>query len=112
MTLCRVAHDPTVSVEVLLPFYLTKTIEIYLPPITTKVTEFSTIQKYLSYLQNLCRSVNMPYVNITLDMGAAINAFKTVWSYPDEYCNVFKHLGCFHFIKENFQVYFFSKFLR
>ena len=82
-----------------------KTAEVYLPPITTKVTEFSTIQKYLSYLQDLSNSVNMPFVNVTLDVGAAINAYKTVWTYPEEYKNVIIHLGCFHFLKENFQVY-------
>ena len=83
---------------------ITKTVEIYLPPITTKVTDFVTIQKYLSFLQNQSESVNMPYVNITLDVGAAINAFKTVWTYPEQYNNVIIHLGSFHFLKENFQV--------
>ena len=39
-----------------------KTTETFLPPITLKVTDFHTIQKYLSYLQNLARSVNMSYV--------------------------------------------------
>jgi len=83
---------------------LTKTDATYLPPITSKVTDFHTIHKYLTYLQGLARSVNIPYVNVTLDVGAAINAYKTVWSYPETYKNVFIHLGCFHFMKENFQV--------
>ena len=39
-----------------------KTTETFLGPITLKVTDFHTIQKYLSYLQNLARSVNMSYV--------------------------------------------------
>ena len=82
-----------------------KTVETFLPPFTSKVTEFSTIQKYLSYLQNLSASVNMPYVNITLDVGAAINAYKTVWSFPEQYKNIIIHLGGFHFLKENFQVW-------
>ena len=81
-----------------------KTVETFLPPITSKVTEFQTIHKYLSYLQSLAKSVNMPYVNVTLDVGAAINAYKTVWHYPDAYKNVIIHLGSFHFIKENFKV--------
>jgi len=81
-----------------------KTAEIFLPPITAKVTDFTTIQKYLAYLKNLADSVNMPYVNVTLDVGAAINAFKTVWNHPITYANVVIHLGGFHFIKENFQV--------
>ena len=29
----------------------------------------------MTYLQQLANDVNMPYVNITLDVGAAINAF-------------------------------------
>ena len=81
-----------------------KTTETFLAPITSKVTDFHTIQKYLSYLQNLARSVNMTYVNITLDVGAAINAYKTIWNYPVEYANIIIHLGSFHFIKEYFQV--------
>ena len=81
-----------------------KTVETFLPPFTSKVTEFSTIQEYLSYLKNLSASVNMPYVNITLDVGAAINAYKTVWSFPEQYKNVIIHLGGFHFLQENFQV--------
>ena len=46
-----------------------KTVETFLPPITSKVTEFSTIQKYLSYLQNVSESVNMPYVDVTLELA-------------------------------------------
>ena len=56
------------------------------------------------YLQRLAESVNMAYVNITLDVGAAINAFKMVWNHPEVFKNVVIHLGGFHFLKENFQV--------
>ena len=85
----------------------TKTIETFLPPITSKVTDFATIQKYLNYLQQLSSSVNMPYVNVTLDVGAAINeifynAFKTVWNHPEVYRNVVIHLGGFHFSEREF----------
>ena len=58
----------------------------------------------MTCLQKLAKSVNMPYVNITLDVGAAINAFKAFWNHPDVFGNVVIHLGGFHFIKENFQV--------
>ena len=85
---------------------LKKTSETFLPPITTKVTEFATIQIYLTYLQSMVASVNMPYVNVTLDVGAAINAYKTIWSLPNQYHNIMIHLGSFHFLKENFQVSF------
>ena len=41
-----------------------KTVETYLPPITTKVTDYKTIDKYMKYLKEIAKSVNMPYVNI------------------------------------------------
>ena len=83
---------------------LQKTVLTYLPPIEAKVTEFSTIYRYLLYLQNLSFQVNMPYVNVTLDVGAAMNAYKLVWNYPGQFGNVLIHLGDFHFMKENFAV--------
>ena len=84
---------------------LKKISETFFPPIT-KVTEFVTIQKYLTYLQSMAASVNMPYVNVTLDVGAVINAYKTIWSLPNQYHNIVIHLGSFQFLKENFQVSF------
>ena len=83
---------------------LRQTITTYLPPINAPVTEFATIFKYLSYMQTLAKSVNMPYVNVFLDVGAAIDAFKLVRNYPDKLSNVFIHLGDFHFMKEIFNV--------
>jgi hypothetical protein len=81
-----------------------KTVEIYLPPIESKVTDYTTIFKYMRYLQGLASDVNMPYVNITLDVGAAINAFKLIWNYEEDFKNIVIHLGDFHFMKENFKV--------
>ena len=52
-----------------------KTTERYLLPITIKVTDFKTHQ-YMDYYQRLSGEVNMPHNNITLDVGAATNAFK------------------------------------
>ena len=86
--------------------YLVKTELTYLPPIPSKVTEFKTILNYMQYLQNL-EEVNMPYVNITLDMDAAINAFKVLWNRKEEFKSVAIHLGDFHFMKKNFQASFF-----
>ena len=83
---------------------INQTVEACLPPITLKVTDFKTIQKCLTYLQKLSRTCYMPYVNITVDVGVAINAYKTVWTYPKQYRNIIIHLGSFHFLKENFQV--------
>ena len=67
-----------------------------------KVTDFKRIIVYLEHLQALANSVHMKYVNVTLDCGAAINAFKTIWQYPLKF-NVVIHLGDFHFKKKNFQ---------
>ena len=92
----RSAHKPTSIIE--------KTIETYLPPINAKVTEFGTIQRYMIYLQKLASEVNMTYVNITLDVGAAMNAFLVTWNAPELFNNIIIHLGGFHFLKENFQV--------
>ena len=46
----------------------------------------------------------MPYVNVTLDVGAAMNAERMRWNYPATFKNVLIHLGDFHFMKENFGV--------
>ena len=83
---------------------LKKTVLTYLPPINAKVTEFATIYRYLKYLQRLAAEVNMPYVNVTLDVGAAMNAERMLWNYPTTFKNVLIHLGDFHFMKENFGV--------
>ena len=78
----------------------TKTIETYLPPINSKVTDFTTIKNYFDYLGQLSADSHMPYVNITLDIGAAINAFKMKWNYPDVYKDIVIHLGSFHFMRK------------
>ena len=83
---------------------LCRTVVTYLPLINAKITEFSTISIYLEYLKNLARQANMKYVNVTLDCGAAINAYKTIWQYQRKFENVIIHVGDFHFMKENFQV--------
>ena len=81
-----------------------KTVVTYLPPINASVNEFSTIYRYLTAMQKLCFEVNMPYVNVTLDCGAAINAYKLIWNYPTVFDNIIIHLGDFHFMKEIFTV--------
>ena len=61
------------SAKLTTPYY--KTVETYLPPINAKVTDYATIQRYMQYLQSLAESVNMPYVNITLDVGGSYECF-------------------------------------
>ena len=53
-------------------------------------------------MQKLCKEVNMPYVSITLDLGAAMPAYKVVWNNPNIFSNVIIHTGDFHFMKEVF----------
>ena len=83
---------------------LSKTSETYLTPLNSKVIDYQTIQRYMQYLQSLAEQVNMSLVNITLDVGAAINAYLVVWNNPMLFKNIIIHLGSFHFLKENFQV--------
>ena len=46
----------------------------------------------------------MSYVNITLDVSAAMNAERMLWKYPATFKSVLINLGDFHFIKANFSV--------
>ena len=50
-----------------------KTSLTYLPPVNDPITDFGTIYKVFEIIQNRARKANMPYTNITLDVGAAIN---------------------------------------
>ena len=70
-----------------------------LPPINSEVTEFDIIHRYFEYLQQLAAEANIPYVNITLDVGATMSAFKLLWNYPEKFGNVI-----IHFIKESFSL--------
>lgn len=60
----------------------------------------------MEYCQKLANDMNMPYVNITLDVGAAMNAYLLTWNEPELFNNIIIYLGSFHFLKENFQVRF------
>ena len=46
----------------------------------------------------------MPYVNVTLDLGAAMDAYKLIWNYSEKFANVVIHLGDFHFMKKSFNI--------
>ena len=85
---------------------ISRTFEICLPPVTSKVTDPNTIYEYMLYLQSITAKFNMKYGKITLDVGAAINAFKELWTYPETFSNVVLHIGDFHFLKKNFKVNF------
>ena len=79
---------------------LQKTCLTYLPPINAPITEFETIFKLFETLQSRACKAKMPYVNLTLDVGAFINAYKVLCNYPEKFSNVVLHLGDFHFMKE------------
>ena len=64
---------------------INRTFEIYLPPLPAKATDPNTIYEYMSYLESITAKVNMKYVDTTLHMGAAINAFKVLWTYPETF---------------------------
>ena len=55
------------------------------------------------HFQHLAKEMNMPYVKVTLGVGAAINAYKLLWKYSQQFSNVIIHQG-FHVMKENFKV--------
>lgn len=79
-----------------------KKIETYLSLLTTKATDPQTIYSYLKYFQGLAKEMNMPYVNVTLDVVASINAYKLLSKHSQQFSNVIFNLGNFHMIKENF----------
>ncbi len=81
-----------------------KTDLAYLPPIDSPITEFSTMAKVFNITQEQARNMNMPYANITLDVGAAMNAYKVLWNHPERFETVVIHLGDFHYMKEVFGV--------
>ena len=81
-----------------------KTILTYLPPINSPITEFSTIYEIFEIVQKKAVKGNIKYANITFDIGAAMNAYKVLWNYPDKLKNIVIHLGDFHFIKEVFAI--------
>ena len=80
-----------------------KTSLSYLPPVNHPITDFATIYKVFEIIQNRARKANMPYANLTLDVGAAINAYKVLWNY-ENIKNIVIHLRDFHFMKECFGV--------
>ena len=69
------------------------------------------MHQHMEYCQYLSSEVNVSYTKTTLDVGAAINAFKYFWSNNETFSNVLIHLGDFHIMKENFQVKVFGFFL-
>ena len=81
-----------------------KTSLTYLPPVNHRITDFATIYKVFEIIQSRARKANMPYANITLEVGAAINAYKVLWNYEDKFKNIVICVEDFQFMKECFGV--------
>ena len=60
------------------------------------------------YFKCFTTEVNMPYVTVTLDVGAVINGstrkFKLLLKYLQQLSNVIIHVGDFHIMKEDFKI--------
>ena len=74
----------------------------YLPPIQMPITEYGTFFEMLRQSRELARKVNMKYTHITLDVGAAINAYHVIWNNPNLWSDIIIHLGDFHAINAYF----------
>ena len=69
-----------------------KKVEVYLPSINVKITQFQTIKKYLDHVTSLSNSPNMAYAFIFIDIGATINTYKFIWNNPTAYSRSWKFL--------------------
>ena len=63
---------------------LQKTKLTYLPPINAPITDFATMAKVFETVQERAKRKNTLYANITLDVGAAMTAYKVLWNYQDK----------------------------
>lgn len=80
------------------------TLMTYLPPISSPITEYSTIIEMFHQSRQLAKLSNMSYTHITLDAGAAIKAFHVVWNNPAAWSDIIIHLGDFHAMMTFFAV--------
>ena len=76
---------------------ISKAIKTYLPPLTIKVTDSETKYLYLKYFQGLPKEMDMPYVNVTLHVEAAINAYKLLANTPNSFPMLLSIFGIIHF---------------
>ena len=55
-------------------------------------------------MQTMAQQVNMKYVHVTLDVGAACKAYHVLWNCPEQFSNIIIHLGDFHLFQEMFGI--------
>ena len=77
-----------------------KTSGKFLLPIAAKVTNFKTIWLHLTYIQEMAKFVNSKYVSVVMYMGAAIDANKIIWNFPEKFGNIVIQTGDFHLMKK------------
>ena len=63
--------------------------------------EFTATETYPEYLEKLSMSCNIPFVNITLDIGVVMNAYKFIWNNPEIFKNVVINLSDFRKISSH-----------
>ena len=73
-----------------------KTHEKYLPSLATKETDPNTIYTYIECFQKLSKAMHTEYVNITLDVGPAMNAYKLLWGNLEQFSSIVIHIGDSH----------------
>ena len=76
----------------------------YLPPINSPIAHYDTIYELFKTLQTTATITKMRYVNLTLDAGAYVNAYRVLCNYPKVFSNLILHLGDFHYMKELFGI--------
>ena len=58
----------------------------------------------MTYLHQLANNINMPYVNIIVNVDSAVNAYNLLWSYPVSPQDVVILFGRIYIQEENFKV--------
>ena len=76
----------------------------YLPPINSPITHYDTTYELFKTLQTRATTTKMRYVNLTLDAGAYLNAYRVLFNYPKVCSNLILYLGDFHYMKESFGI--------
>ena len=61
-------------------------------------------KKVSQILTEGAKRVNIPYANVTLDVGGALKGYNVLWNFQDEFKSMFIHLCDFRLMKECFNV--------
>lgn len=69
----------------------------YMTPITSPITEYSTIQEILTQSQKATEKTGQVHTFITLDLAAAIKAYAVQW-HSNKYQDIVINIGVFHTI--------------